>query len=271
MALVSVLLLIAGLIVMASAVVTLSAAQRRAAQRAEEADARKVVLDAALRVATAEIAFPKPDGPFWYPRQPRILDIAGQRVEVVLEREAGRIDLNTAADQYLVAGLVVSGMDEASARHAAARIRDWTDADDEPRPQGAERAAYAEAGLRHEPRNGPFESLEELRQVLGLEALSDEALETFTVYSQGAAPSTADAVEPVRDALAWLDPASATAGAATTLAVPGVADALGSVSYAGAVVRLRACIADEARRRCRQVIQRFTGGSKMPALVLAWR
>src|SRR5687767_6057038 len=110
-ALISVLLLVAGLIAVATAVVTLSASQRRAAQRAEEADARKAVLDAALRIALAEIAFPRIDGPYWYPRQPRVLTVAGQKVEVTLEREVGRIDLNTADEKFLVAALVISGVD----------------------------------------------------------------------------------------------------------------------------------------------------------------
>ena len=113
-ALVAVLLLVAGLIAIATAVVTLSASQRRAAQRAYEADARRELLDSGLRVALAEISFGKVEGPFWHPRQPRIVSVGGKRVEVTLEREAGRIDLNTADEKYLVAALVTSGLTESA-------------------------------------------------------------------------------------------------------------------------------------------------------------
>ena len=138
-ALVAVLLLVAGLIAIVTAVVVLSASQRRTAERAYEADARREVLDGAIRVALAEISFGKLTGPFWHPRQPRIVSVAGKRVEVTLERESGRIDLNTTEEKYIVAGLVAAGLDEAAARQGAARIRDWIDADDSPGKDGAER------------------------------------------------------------------------------------------------------------------------------------
>jgi len=58
------------------------------------ADARHEILDAGLRVALAEISFGKVEGPFWHPRQPRIVSVGGKRVEVTLER-----------GEYLIAGL----------------------------------------------------------------------------------------------------------------------------------------------------------------------
>src|SRR5688572_19938763 len=58
-ALVAVLLLVAGLVAIATALVTLSVSQRRAAQRMHEAEAQRERLDGALRVALAEIAFGK--------------------------------------------------------------------------------------------------------------------------------------------------------------------------------------------------------------------
>src|SRR5882672_1596269 len=131
-ALVAVLLLVAGLIAIATAVVALTVSQQRAAQRAYEADARREVLDGAIRVALAEIAFGNVQGPYWHPRQPRIVSVSGQRVEVTLEVEGGRIDLNTADEKYLVAALAVAGLEERAARAGAVRIRDWIDADDQP-------------------------------------------------------------------------------------------------------------------------------------------
>jgi general secretion pathway protein K len=270
-ALVAVLLLVAGLIAIATAVVTLSASQRRVAQRAYAADARREVLDAGIRVALAEISFGKAEGPFWHPRQPRIVKVAGRRVEVTLERENGRIDLNTADEKYLVAGLAAAGMSVTAARTGAARICDWIDPDDQPQPrEGAEREQYRAAGLAYEPRNGPMESVEEVRQIMGLRALSDASLDAFTVYSQQTEPAPAEAPQIVRDALAWLL-SSAGDGGVSTLPAPGLASATEAVSYAGSVIRLRACVENEADAPCRTNVVRVTGSARQPILVLSWR
>lgn len=270
-ALVSVLLLIAGLIAIATAIVTLSVSQRRVAARTAEAAIRRDLLDGALQVALAEIAHGKPDGPYWHPRQPRLVRVAGELVEVTLEREGGRIDLNTADPRYLVAAFAAMGRPEAEARASAARIRDWTDADEQASPAGAERREYAQAQLRYEPRNGPFESVDELRQVLGLHALSDEQLDAFTVYSQQLEPSASDAPPAVRDALAWLARAAGEGGTNAPPASVALGDSSEPVSYAGSVIRLRACLAAQRAAPCRITVQRATGSSRQPYQVFAWR
>ena len=270
-ALVAVLLLVAGLIAIATAVVTLSASQRRAAQRAYEADARREILDSAVRVALAEISFGKVEGPFWHPRQPRIVSVGGKRIEVTLEREAGRIDLNTADEKYLVAALVISGMTESQARTGASRIRDWIDADEKPGlKEGAERAEYLNGGLKYEPRNAPMESVDEVRQVMGLRGLSDEGLDAFTVYSQQLEPASAEAPQAARDSLAWLA-GVAVLGGVNALPNPALPNANEAVSYAGSVVRLRACVEGEGDAPCRTIVVRVTGNTRQPFQVLLWR
>jgi general secretion pathway protein K len=270
-ALVAVLLLIAGLIAIATAVVTLSASQRRAAQRAYETDARRELLDGALRVALAEIAHGKPEGAFWHPRLPRTVTVGGRSVEVILEREGGRIDLNTASPKYLIAAFVALGKPEDQARACAARVRDWVDANDEMSPDGAERAQYLAAKLSFEPRNGPFETVEELRQVLGLHDLTDAQLGAFTVYSQQLEPYPAEAPQVVRDALMWL---AKSAGEGGSNVIPDAApppNPSQPVSYAGVVVRLRACMKDEEGAPCRTTVQRITGSVRAPFQVFVWR
>ena len=263
MALVAVLLLVAGLIAIATAVVALTVSQRRAAQRSHESDARRERLDGALRVALAEIAFGKPGGPYWHPRAPRTVEVGGQRVEVSLEREAGRVDLNTADEKYIVAGLVAADRSDAEARTGAARIRDWIDADDASTGRdGAEREEYQRAGRSYEPRNGPMETVEEVRQVLGLEGLSDAALDVFTVYSQQREPAASEASAELRSALGG-------AGTPPIIAIqlPNSGD---PVSYAGSVIRLHAC-EEGAKDRCRIAVVRVTGSSSRPWQMLWWR
>jgi general secretion pathway protein K len=271
-ALVAVLLLIAGLIAMATAMATLSVSQRRAAQRAHEADTRRELLDGALRVALAEIAHGKPEGPFWHPRTPRAVKVGGKTVEVILEREGGRIDLNTSEPKFLIAAFVALGRSEKDARASAARVRDWVDTDDDPSPDGgAERAEYQAAKLHFEPRNGPFEVVEELRQVLGLHDLSDAQLDAFTVYSQQLEPASTEAPQAVRDALAWLAKSAGEGGSNAASDAPPPPNPAQPVSYAGAVVRLRACMKDQTEAPCRVTIQRVTGNNRNPFQVLLWR
>jgi type II secretory pathway component PulK len=62
----------------------------------------------------------------------------------------------------------VKGIDVVSVDGLAQAIIDWRDEDDFPRLHGAERDDYMKAGARELPRNGPFESVNELRFVRGM-------------------------------------------------------------------------------------------------------
>ncbi len=90
------------------------------------------------------------------------------RVRISIEDAAGRINLNKADPRMLQQVLRNLGVAEGDLERLVAAIDDWRDPDDEPRPQGAESAAYQAAG-RVGPKNAPFESVEELQQVLGLD------------------------------------------------------------------------------------------------------
>ena len=78
--------------------------------------------------------------------------------------QAGRIDLNLVNAEVLAA---LPGITP----EIAAAIIDWRDSDDEPLPLGAERSDghYAGATVAYAPRNGPFQHLDELRLVRGVD------------------------------------------------------------------------------------------------------
>lgn len=71
---------------------------------------------------------------------------------------------------------------------------DWVDSDSLTQPQGAEEEDYTKR-KRMGPRNGPFESIDELKKVLGWEEMAKEArlgpqgvvnpLKKFTIYGSG--------------------------------------------------------------------------------------
>lgn len=106
-----------------------------------------------------------PAGP---PHHCRLDDTA--TLSIAIEDEAGKVDLNGAGERLLIALLAGVGIDLARARSLAAAIVDFRDGDDIRRPDGAETAEYRGAGLGSGPKNAPFDTVEELHQVLGMTA-----------------------------------------------------------------------------------------------------
>ena len=112
-------------------------------------------------------------------------------LEIKLASEAGKIDLN-AAPAAIIKGLlqhassVLENLDSEQATALADAIMDWRDADSRPRDKGAERRAYLAQGLAG-PRDQPFLSVTELRQVIGMSRQVFEFLSPLvSVNSQSA-------------------------------------------------------------------------------------
>lgn len=76
------------------------------------------------------------------------------------------ININTADDSLLARLFISLGNAPAVADSLADAVLDWRDADDVPRPNGAERGWYLAHG-RGAPRNAPFADVRELRRVRG--------------------------------------------------------------------------------------------------------
>jgi type II secretory pathway component PulK len=103
--------------------------------------------------------------------------------DVALTPTGIAVDVNTADGEQLLALLRAIGVGEFRADSMVDALLDWRDADDIPRPLGAEQTWYRAAG-RFPPRNGPFADTKELRRVRGFDAetLPDSVLNAvFTV------------------------------------------------------------------------------------------
>ncbi len=87
---------------------------------------------------------------------------------VAAQDEGGKIDLNAAPPQLLRALFAGLGTGDDKAAALTAAILDYRDDDDAERPRGAEAASYRRAGLAPGPKNGRFETIAELQQVLGV-------------------------------------------------------------------------------------------------------
>jgi general secretion pathway protein K len=109
-------------------------------------------------------------------------DYDGTRVVYLVQDQAGLVDINTAPDYLLIELISRLGGSPASAKLVTDAIFDYRDPDQTAREGGAEPATYA--GRNFGPKNAPFESVEELDQIPGLEdAQYRKLIELVTVNS----------------------------------------------------------------------------------------
>jgi general secretion pathway protein K len=109
--------------------------------------------------------------------------IADAACDIALVPANVAVDINVADGEQLLALLRATGIGEPRVDSMVDALLDWRDADDIPRPLGAERDWYR-ARSRFTPRNGPFADVGELRRVRGFDkaTLPDSILhQVFTV------------------------------------------------------------------------------------------
>lgn len=112
------------------------------------------------------------------------IDSDEAKIRIRLLSETGKIDINK-ADEALLQSLMSSApIDSDQQTSLVGAILDWRDADDLVHIEGAEKDEYQEAGLSYQPRNKPFQSIEELQLVLGMNESVFKWIEPLvTVYS----------------------------------------------------------------------------------------
>ena len=112
------------------------------------------------------------------------VDFGDTKTRLRLIAEAGKIDLNKANLTTLQSLMAHSPASEEQQAKLAGAIMDWRDADDLISIEGAEKKEYQDAGLKYQPRNKAFQSVEELQMVLGMDEQLYNWLEPVTtVYS----------------------------------------------------------------------------------------
>jgi general secretion pathway protein K len=195
--------------------------------------------------------------------------------------ESSRIDLNAATDP-LLKGLLqnIGGLDPSTAQQVLEAILDWRDADELRRPNGAEAADYRAAGSKQVPANAPFESVGELRRVLGVTGpLMAKLAESVTVYSRQRGINTATAARDVLLALPGATPElvdrfiTARAEAlASRLPVPPFPAAQGFAASASPVWRIsvRARLPDGVTF-ARDAVLRPLNDPRRPFVTLLWQ
>jgi len=110
----------------------------------------QTLVDSARVLIVQRLFDPKPE------RRPPLdgssipLEWDGETVNVALTLESGRIDLNAASDELVAAVGEAAGLDSRQSNAWVAKLRDWQDADDARRQDGAESAEYR--SMVHETR-----------------------------------------------------------------------------------------------------------------------
>lgn len=127
------------------------------------------------------------------------LDLGGVPVRLRIEDEAAYLNVNRAPGGHLKRLLLVAHVRPTEGEDGKERpleeftegltssLEDWRDADENPRPLGAERSEYQREDPAYQPRNGPLLTLSELAWVRGF---SDEVL-----HGYAPAPEEADEEE----------------------------------------------------------------------------
>lgn len=115
------------------------------------------------------------------------VDFGDTQIRLRLLSEAGKIDINKANLALLQGLMTQSPLDESQQAKLIGAIIDWRDQDDLVSIDGAEKKEYEDAGLKYHPRNKPFQTLEELQMVLGMdEQVYNWLIPIATVHSRQA-------------------------------------------------------------------------------------
>src|SRR5712672_684016 len=121
------------------------------------------VADAGIRRAVLALFDPRPDRRWRADGSPQSFNFAGASLKLSIQDELGRIDLNAADGPLLVALFQSAGLDAQSASSLVDKILDWRDTNPLKRLNGAKEQDYATSGLDYRPRNGAFQSVDELK------------------------------------------------------------------------------------------------------------
>jgi general secretion pathway protein K len=141
-------------------------------------------VEAGISRAVAALLDPRPERRWRTDGVVQSFEFNGVPIKVSVQDELGKIDLNQ-AEAPLLAGLLQSeGLDADAAGSLADKIVDWRTATPLKRLNGAKEPDYRAFGSAYRPRNGPFQSVDELLLVMGMTPELFRRIEpALTVYS----------------------------------------------------------------------------------------
>jgi len=152
----------------------------------------RLAAEAGMNLAVLSLRDPNEENRLIPDGRPYLIQYEGIAVEVQITDERGKLDVNQADEETLFNILSGHGMEAAEAELLSAAIKDWSDADEIERYNGAELGAYESQGLGVGPGNRDFIMTEELLQVLGMPWELYVKIEPgITVFSESGNPDPA--------------------------------------------------------------------------------
>lgn len=194
------LILLAGLVSVFAFTARVEAIQG-SALRAQVAG--RLAAEAGIELAALRMADSDPQRR-WYPDgRPQAFRFEGYDIEVRVQDESGKVDLNAADTSLLAALLIALDVEPERAQQLAGAIQDWRDPDSLTAiGGGAEDRDYGAAGLPYGARDRPFATVQELQQVLGMDLDTYRRLVPYvTIHTGMDRPSAEFAQGPVLRAL----------------------------------------------------------------------
>jgi general secretion pathway protein K len=233
-----------------------------------------VVAEAAVNRAVAALLDPRLERRWRTDGGVQNFEFDGTQMRISIQDELGQIDLNQADAPLLIGLLKSAGLDFGSADSLADKILDWRTPTPLKRLNGAKDRDYRQAGSAYQPRNGPFQSVDELLLVMDMTPALFQRIEpALTVYSgrqfidPQLAPREALAALPdmtpdrIDTVLASRGDQQMASGQSTGL--PG---ALAGHAFA---IRVQFEHANGSARY--KAVVRLTGNSDQPYFMLSWR
>jgi general secretion pathway protein K len=268
---------------MAIGSLSLERSARRSAFDADERARADVLAEAGINRAILSLLESDPGRRWRIDGVPQEFEFAGHRMRVSLQDETGKIDLNTTDRELLVNLLISQDLNPQAANELTDKILDWRDPSDAHRLNGAKAEDYRIAGYPYGPRNGAFQTVDELKLVMGMtHDLFKRVEPAITVYSQRPMINMATAPREALLALPTFDAEKAdavlaarsgedhpdTVADATTNASPTIQP----LSLFGLAFAIHVELLDsEFSGFAKEAVVRITGDPRQPYWVLSWR
>ncbi len=193
-ALLSVLWVLTLLALMASTFTRTARTETNLARNLLENAKAEALADAGVYLATVKLVEPVVEGGWSIDGQVHTMHLGDGEIRVSIADEGGKIDLNLASEDLLRALFRAAGLDGQDGTALADAIVDFRDPDHLHRLNGAEDNHYSAAGLEHGAKDGPFDTVDELRQVIGMTPqLYRQIAPVVTVFSRRPVPNRATA------------------------------------------------------------------------------
>ena len=140
--------------------------------------------DAAVNLAVLALLDPRTDSRRLMNAVDQKIDLGGASIRIRIQDELGKIDLNQTDGSILAKLFQSAGVDPMAAETLVDKVLDWRDASPFKRVNGAKADEYRAVGYDYLPRNGPFQSVDELTLVMGMTRDLYKRVEpALTVYS----------------------------------------------------------------------------------------